>query len=108
MKTTLEPRQEFLEHRPSKPGVESSSLSSPTSSGQSSDTPNISRSEGFERAANLSHAGFVTFSNYQAALEYFKALPMGYRATLRPLEAGIGWSVSFRLQPPASAIRPGA
>lgn len=51
MKTALQPRQEFLEHRPSKPDVESSSLSSPTTCGQSSDTPNISRSEGLGRTA---------------------------------------------------------
>lgn len=47
----LEHRQESLHTRPSKPDVESSSLSSPTTSGQPSDTPNISRSEGLGRTA---------------------------------------------------------
>lgn len=51
MKAELQHRQEFLQHRPSKPDVESSSLSSPTTSGQPSDTPNISRSEGLGRTA---------------------------------------------------------
>lgn len=66
MGTILEHRQEFLQHRPSKPDVESSSLSSPTTCRQSSDTPNISRSEGLGRTANLpkpyySHAGITIY-----------------------------------------------
>ena len=67
MSTVLEHRQEFLQHRPSKPGVVGSIPASPTSRIPSVPTHNLLRSEPLERTANSRPSRKVYLRDYQRA-----------------------------------------